>query len=87
MVFGIRAVESEGCSGYCKKGTVRRGVIMEKVPDKMKTCRKLMSYLLTGWSIVLPEKLTDAQQSRNFPTFFGTRRFSTAFTSVHLSLF
>ena len=46
-----------------------------------------ISYLLTPWCRVLLEKLTGLQLVKKFPTFYGTRRFSTALTSVrHLSL-
>jgi hypothetical protein len=42
--------------------------------------------LLTAWSIVL-EKLTVSQLVKIFPAFYGTRRFSTAFTNArHLYL-
>ena len=40
-------------------------------------------YLLTTWSRVLLEKLTVSQLDKKFPTFYGTRRFITAFTSAH----
>ena len=44
-------------------------------------------YLLTPWSTVRLEKLTVPQPVKKFPTFYGTRRFITAFTSArHLSL-
>jgi len=44
-------------------------------------------YLLTAWSRVLLEKLTGFQLVKKLPTFNGTQRFITAFTSVcHLSL-
>ena len=46
-------------------------------------------YLLTPWCIlvVLLEKLTGLQLVKKFPAFYGTRRFTTALTSVrHLSL-
>ena len=44
-------------------------------------------YLLTPWCRVLLEKLTGLQLVKNFPAFYGTRRFITALTSVrHLSL-
>ena len=47
----------------------------------------LLTYLLTPWSRVLLEKLTDFQLVKKFPTFYGTQRFITAFTSAqHLSL-
>jgi len=46
-----------------------------------------LTYLLTPWSRVLLEKLTGCQLVKKFPTFYGTRRFITAFTSArHLSL-
>ena len=45
------------------------------------------TYLLTLWYRVLLEKLTDLQLVNKFPEFHGTRRFTTALTSVrHLSL-
>jgi hypothetical protein len=49
------------------------------------TC--LLTYSLTPWSRVLLEKLIGLQLVTKFPTFYGTRRFITAFTSAcHLSL-
>jgi len=45
------------------------------------------TYLFTPWSRVLLEKLTGFQLVKKFPTFYDTRKFITAFTSVrHLSL-
>jgi len=42
---------------------------------------------LTPWSSDLPEKLTVPQLVKNFPKFYGNRRFITAFTSArHLYL-
>jgi len=47
----------------------------------------LFTYVLTPWSRVLPEKLTGFQLVQEFPAFYGTRRFITAFTSArNLSL-
>ena len=47
----------------------------------------ILTYLLTPWSRVLLEKLTGLQLVNKFPTFYGTRKFITAFTSArHLSL-
>ena len=47
----------------------------------------ILTYLLTPWCRVLPEKLTGLQPVKKFPAFHGTRRFITALTSVrHLSL-
>ena len=37
---------------------------------------------LTPWSRVLPEKLTGPQLVKKFPTFYGNRRFISAFTSA-----
>jgi hypothetical protein len=46
-----------------------------------------VTYLLTPWSRVLLEKLTDSAASQEIPHIFGTRRFLTICTSVrHLSL-
>jgi len=46
-----------------------------------------LTYLLTPWSRVLLEKLTGSQLVKEFPAYYGTRRFITAFTSArHLSL-
>jgi hypothetical protein len=47
----------------------------------------LLTSLLTLWSKVLLEKLTGFQLVKKFSSFYGTRRFITAFTSTrHLSL-
>ena len=46
-----------------------------------------LTYLLTPWSRVLLEKLTDSAASQEIPRIFGTRRFLTVPTSArHLSL-
>jgi len=46
----------------------------------------LLTYLLTPWSKVL-QKLTGFQLVKKFPTFYGIRRFVTAFKiACHLSL-
>jgi len=42
----------------------------------------LLTYLLTPCSRVLLEKLTGSQLLTKFPTFYGTRRFVTAFTNA-----
>ena len=47
----------------------------------------ILTYLLTPWCRVLLEKLTGLRLVKKFPTFYQTRRFITALTSVgHLSL-
>ena len=47
----------------------------------------VLTYLLTPWCRVLLEKLTGLQLVKNFPAFYGTRRFITAFISFrHPSL-
>jgi hypothetical protein len=43
---------------------------------------KFLTYLLTPWSRVLLGKLTGSQLVTKFPTFYGTRRFITEFTSA-----
>ena len=46
-----------------------------------------VNHLLTPWSGVLLEKLTSFQLAKKFPTFYGTWRFITSFTSAcHLTL-
>ena len=46
-----------------------------------------ISYLLTPWSRVLPEKLTGPQLIRKFPEFYGNRGFITTFRRTrHVSL-
>ena len=48
---------------------------------------RLLTYLLTPWCRVIPEQLTGLQLVKKFPAFHGTRRFTTALTSVrHMSL-
>ena len=48
---------------------------------------KIQQHLLTPCSTVLLEQLTGSQLVNKFPAFYGTRRFTTAFTSArHLSL-
>jgi len=42
----------------------------------------LPTYLITPWSRVLLEKLTSFQVVKKFPSFYGTRRFITTFTSA-----
>ena len=43
----------------------------------------LRTYLLPPRSRVLPEKLTGSHLVKEFPAFYGTRRFITAFTMPH----
>jgi hypothetical protein len=43
---------------------------------------KALRYLLTPWSRVLLEKLTDSAASQEIPRIFGTRKFLTVLTSV-----
>jgi hypothetical protein len=42
----------------------------------------ILTYLLTPRSTVLLEKLTGSQLIKKFPTFYGIRRFITAYTSA-----
>jgi hypothetical protein len=47
----------------------------------------MRAYLFTPWGRVLPEKLIGFQLVKKFPTFYGTGKLFTAFTSArHLSL-
>ena len=55
--------------------------------QRLRFTRIIFIYLLTPQSRVLLEKLTGFQLVKKFPTFYGTRRFVTAFKSArHLSL-
>ena len=48
---------------------------------------QILNNLLTPWSRVLLEKLTDSATSQGIPRIFGTQRFLTILTSAcHLSL-
>jgi len=42
----------------------------------------ILTYLLTPWSRILLGKLTGLQLVKEFPAFYGTRRFINAFTSA-----
>ena len=54
----------------------------------MKIHKVLNLNLLSPWSRVHLEKLTVPQLVKKFPTFYGTRRFITAYTSArHVSLY
>jgi hypothetical protein len=68
---------------------VRRGVIHGKEFGKTdKRIEKILILICTSRSIVFLEKLTGSQLVKKFPSFYGTQRFITAFTSArHLSLF
>ena len=63
---------------------------LNSTPDMyLKLIQKLylLTYLLTPWTRILPEERTSSQLVKKFPTFYGTRRFTTTFTSAcHLSL-
>jgi hypothetical protein len=62
-------------------------VVTEMRKGSVKNSSVTWQYLITPWSRVLLQKLTGSQLVKKFPTFYGTRRFITAFTSArHLSL-
>jgi len=42
----------------------------------------LLTYLLNPWNRVRLEKLTGYQPVKEFPAFYGTRKFITAVTSI-----
>jgi hypothetical protein len=47
------------------------------------TCNVRETPHTAAWSRILLEKLTGLQLVKNFPAFYGTRRFITTFTSYH----
>jgi hypothetical protein len=58
-------------------------VLLNNAGFLLRLCSVSNAYLLTPWSRVLLEKLTGLQIVKNFPAFYGTRRFIAAFTSAH----
>jgi hypothetical protein len=50
--------------------------------DKAPHLRRTNTYSFTPWSRVLLEKLTGFQPVKKFPTFHGTQRFISRFTSA-----
>jgi hypothetical protein len=55
----------------------RHGVISKKIILLSQNCEHSLTH---SWSWALLEKLPIVQLLENFPTFYGTRRFITAFT-------
>jgi len=75
--------------GICKVATWELGNVNERVFRGPSWLGELilLIYLLTPWCKVLLEKLTGSQVVKKFPTFYGTWRFITTFTSaLHLYL-
>jgi len=68
--------------------SLRTLLLLTDFPQNMKPLSiTAWEYLLTPWNRVFLEKLTSFQQVKKFPTFYGTWRFITVFTSAcHLSL-
>jgi hypothetical protein len=65
----------------------RRNVTLQKVSifnhkAVITSSSAKITYLLTPWSRVLPEKLTGSQLVKKFPAFYGKRRLIAAFTSA-----
>ena len=80
---GIATLRAEGLTMYC---LLCSSFVNTCSPSDTNVSTKNFTYLLTPWSTVL-EKLTGSQLVKKFPTFYGTRRFITAFTSArHRSL-
>jgi hypothetical protein len=95
----INLVEYSGNSGsklrhcsYCRRlsAGVRNSIPQFSAASETLTAScpiDLLTYLLTPWSRVLPEKLKRPELLKKFPAFCRTRRFITAFTRArHLSL-
>ena len=64
---------------------LRLEIVLTKMVDKFLSKHMLtylFTYLLTPWSRILLEKQTGFQLVKKFPTFYGTRKFITAFTSA-----
>jgi hypothetical protein len=90
-VFNPRPV---GVGFVALKVALRRGFLRvlqffpaSIIPPMLPARLIVITYWLHPWIRVLLEKLTGFQLVKNFPAFYGTRRFITAFTSAsHLSL-
>ena len=72
-----------------RKNHVNKNIIMRPPAIKHTTfrlaaplCTFTHTYLFALWSRVLLEKLTGFQIIKNFPAFYGTRKFITALTSA-----
>ena len=72
-IFGLPVGLFEMCFQVCIALTILVSCILSMWP-----------YLLTPWCRVLLEKLTGLQLVKKFPTFYGTRSFITAHTSLRL---
>ena len=77
-----------GAAGELLPGALRRywnnrdcGASKVRFSHAKAFSRYLLTFLITPWSRVLLEKLTDSQLVK-FPAFYGTRRFIIAFTSA-----
>jgi hypothetical protein len=80
-----------GINDFKKGYQPRTNIVKDEKGDLVTGCHSiltyLLTYLLTPWSRVLPEKLNRPELLKKFPPFYGTRRFITAFTRArYLSL-
>ena len=63
------------------------GGMKDRILSDCNHTQKIFRNLLSQWSRVLLEKTTGSQLVKKFPTYYGTWRFITVFTSAcHLSL-
>jgi hypothetical protein len=66
---------------YCTRNFVEIGNFQNTTFFKLHEYVWMSPYLLIPWSTFLLEKPTGFQLVKKFPSFYGTRRFITAFTS------
>ena len=67
------------CKGQQNAKNMEKGEIL-RLP--IQRTRMKIIYVLTPWSRVILDKLTPSQIVKKFPTFYGTRRLTTTFTSA-----
>ena len=88
----ILATKTRTCNIYypCSELIMRKHECCLRSTNSMPalcSIHSVLEALLTSWSRVHLEKLTDLQLAKKFPAFYGTRRLITAFTIArHLSL-
>ena len=78
-------IMNESCRNQVQGSSLRQDQVVDLINIEMNIwvpC--LLTYLLThSMKQVLLVKLSGSQLVKKFPTFYGTRRFITAFTSFH----
>jgi hypothetical protein len=76
MSLTVAVLANGTCTACCQRET-----------NAMFLSRDTSHYLFTPWGTILHEKVSGSQLVKKFPTFYGNRKFNTAFTRArHLCL-